>query len=219
MIPLYIVGVGGAAKEILQLFLKKSSLSEKYIFQGLIDVGITQHTICLLNQEYIVFNEDWFFSSQVNEQKQIAVLFAIGTPKILSKVISKYKIYKNIVFPNLIDSDIDISGITDIGQGNIIAQSTVVTVDVIIGDFNYINRGVQIGHDVTIGNSNVINPSSVISGGVVIGNQNLLGTNSTILQYCSIGNQNIIGASALVLKDISKSGCYIGIPAKQKLNE
>ena len=58
-------------------------------------------------------------------------------------------------------------------------------------------------------------PSSNISGNVEIDSLVEIGTGSQILQGKKICENTIIGAGAVVVKNIEKSGTYVGIPAKK----
>ena len=58
-------------------------------------------------------------------------------------------------------------------------------------------------------------PGSIISGNCKIGNRVYLGTNSCIREKLSIGDDTIIGLSSGVVKDINKSGVYVGSPVKK----
>lgn len=52
-------------------------------------------------------------------------------------------------------------------------------------------------------------------GEVVIGDNVYVGTNAIILPNVHITDHVIIGAGAVVTKDITESGVYVGVPAKQ----
>lgn len=211
---LYIVGAGGAAKEIYLLIKRINVLNQLYEFKGF--VGIEEESSLIIGKEkFSIFKESFFLE---NCAENVAIVFGLGTADKLKKIVDFYQNKKNFSFPNLIHPNVEIDESIILGRGNIIATSCILTVDSSIQSFNYINRGVHIGHDCKIGSYNVINPCAVISGGVVIENENLIGTNATILQYLRIGSRNKIGAGAVVNKGVKSDKVVVGVPAKSIRN-
>lgn len=148
--------------------------------------------------------------------KPLAIVFAIGSPKIVELLHSKVR-NPNIEFPNIIAPDtlfLDLDNVR-MGQGNIICSRCLISCNVKIGNFNTLNGSINVGHDASIGDFNSIMPAVKISGGVRIGNRNFLGVNSVILQYKSIENDTIIGAGSVVIRNIKNAGTYVGNPAKK----
>lgn len=147
-------------------------------------------------------------------EKPLSVVFAIGSPKVVSILHSKIK-NSNIDFPNIIAPDtlfLDKENVK-IGIGNLFCSRCLVSCNVEIGNFNTFNGYIAIGHDTKIGNYNSIMPAAKISGGVKIGERNFIGVNSVILQYKSIGNDTTIGAGSIVLRNTKDGHTYIGNPA------
>ncbi len=151
-----------------------------------------------------------------NWDRPLAVVFAIGSPKIVNSVHSKVNNCK-VYFPNIISPDtlfLDRDNVR-MGQGNIICSRCLFSCNVEIGDFNTFNGYVTVGHDTIIGSYNSVMPAVKISGGVRIGCENFLGVNSVILQYKTIGDNTVIGASSVVVRDTKNGFTYVGNPAKR----
>ena len=130
------------------------------------------------------------------------------------EVISRIKNTNNIEMPNIIDPNVVISPFVDMGVGNIICASTVLTVNIKIGDFCIINLDCTIGHDDILESYITIYPSVNVSGNVNIGECSEIGTGTSIIQGVSIASNTILGAGSTVVKNISASGLYVGTPAK-----
>jgi sugar O-acyltransferase (sialic acid O-acetyltransferase NeuD family) len=144
----------------------------------------------------------------------LSVVIAIGVPKILRTLVDK--ITNPIVdFPNIVAPSVTFldKESVNMGKGNIICSSCLLSCNVSLGDFNVLNGFIPIGHDTVIGNFNVIMPSTNISGGVNIGDGNFLGVKSTVLQYVSIGNNVRIGAGSVVMRNTKDGNLYMGNPA------
>jgi len=209
MTELFIIGTGGAAKEIIQLVEQINELKPVFELKGFVDIDTKKKEIQFFGKTYLLMAEAEFIESE----KNVNVIVANGNALTRAKV---YNLYKNFTFPNLIHPVVEIHASVVLGVGNIIKMGCIITTDILIGDNNYINRGVQIGHDIKIGSHNVFNPASVISGGVELGTRNNIGANATILPYKKVGNENTLGAGAVLAQDTTDGNLLIGIPAKIK---
>ena len=209
MTEIYIIGTGGAAKEIIQLVEQVNNAKPSFEIKGFVELEPTSDTITFFDQSYSLLKESDF----IDAHKGVAVIIAHGTASMRAKI---YAQFIGFNFPNLIHPLVEIHASVKMGQGNIIKMGCLITTDINLGDNNYINRGVQIGHDVNLGNHNVLNPAAVISGGVSMGNMNNFGGNATILQYKKVGNNNTIGAGAVLANDTDNDKLLVGIPAKEK---
>lgn len=209
MTELYIIGTGGAAKEIIQLIEQINAVNPTYEIKGFIDLARSSESITFFGRTYDFYEE----ASFIETRKNAAVVVAHGLAAFRAKIFAKFSDFE---FPNLIHPLVDIHDSVTMGKGNIIKMGCLLTTDITIGDNNYINRGTQIGHDVNMGNSNVFNPGCIISGGVELGIQNNIGANATILQYIKIGNDNTLGAGAVLTTNATDHELLIGLPAKNK---
>jgi acetyltransferase-like isoleucine patch superfamily enzyme len=72
----------------------------------------------------------------------------------------------------------------------------------------------NIGHNCSIGSNNVIAAGVIFNGGVVTGNNCWFGSGSIMKHYITIDDNVVVGQGANVVKDINKSGIYVGNPAK-----
>lgn len=121
-----------------------------------------------------------------------------------------------ITFANLIHKKAYVAKHVKMGQGNFIGAGAVVGPGVKLGNFNTVNRMASLGHEVIIGNGNHIGPGCTISGRCNIGNKNFFGAGSTIIDGIEVGNKIVLGAGAVLVQNATKSGTYVGVPAKKK---
>lgn len=209
MRDIYIFGASGYARETA-LINQEIGI---YKLKAFVDKENTGISLVVKKKSYPVISEDEFMDLCKNDKKN--AIIAISAPKIVEKIISKFK--NNCFFPNLIHPNTIISGEFKIGSGNIITYNCAFTDNINIGSFNRFNIGVTVGHDVIIGNNNQFNPTCNISGNIIIGDNNLFGVNSVLLQGIQIGNNIVIGASSLVIRNIINPGTYVGTPASELL--
>lgn len=206
-----IYGAGGFGREVACLLrIINNEVSQQWNLIGFFDDGIAPET----KNEYgkVLGNIDVLNSWD----KPIAVVFAIGSPKVVELLYSKVNNDK-IEFPNIIAPDtlfLDRENVR-MGKGNVICSRCLISCNIDIGDFNTFNGYITVGHDSRIGNFNSMMPATKISGGVKLGDRNFLGVNSVILQYKSLCDDNVIGASSVVMRNIKTPGTYVGNPAKK----
>ncbi|MGV8093736.1 MAG: NeuD/PglB/VioB family sugar acetyltransferase [Mangrovibacterium sp.] len=203
-----IYGAGGLGREIACLLKLINKKNPQWDLIGFFDDG----------KKIGEKNEYGDVIGSINELnnwgKQINVIFAIGSPKIVLKL--AYSISNPFVeFPNIIAPDavfLDENNIS-MGKGNVICTGCLISCNVKIGDFNLFNGSVSIGHDSIIGNYNSIMPAVRISGEVKIGDENFLGVSSVILQQIHIKNRTTVGANSVVVRNTKDDLTYVGNPA------
>lgn len=145
---------------------------------------------------------------------QLSIIMAIGSPKIVEKIVSKIK-NPLVDYPNLFAPDtifLDKNNIA-FGKGNLICSACLFSCNIHVGDFNTFNGYITVGHDTNIGNFNSFMPAVRVSGEVNIGERNFFGVSSVILQQITIGNDTVIGANSTVLRKTKDGNTYIGNPA------
>ena len=144
----------------------------------------------------------------------LAVVMAIGSPKILETVVGKIN-NPTIKFPNIIAPDVCVLDKEDfiLGQGNVISFRCMISCHVQLGNFNLFNWDTFLGHDTSIGNFNVFNPSVRISGAVKIDNANFFGVSSVVLQQKKIGNNTVVATNSVIMRNTVDHCTYVGNPA------
>lgn len=78
-----------------------------------------------------------------------------------------------------------------------------------------INWDCTVGHDSIIDDFCTISPSANICGNVHLGQFVDIGVGAQVIQGRSIVSNSTVGAGAVVVRNITESGVYIGVPAKQ----
>ncbi len=203
-----VFGAGGFGREVACLINWINRERPTWNFIGFFDDGVEKGTA---NEYGTVLGG----MAELNAwQGDLAVVIAIGTPRIVRIVQSKITKadieYPNLIAPNVVFLDRDN---VRMGKGNIICTSCMLSCNVELGDFNILNSYIPVGHDTTIGSYNVVMPSVNISGGVIIGDENFFGVQSVVLQYLKIGNRTRVGAGSVVMRKTQDDNLYLGNPA------
>lgn len=211
MKKLYIIGAGGFGREVAWLVERINEENPTWSFQGFIDDD---------KEKWNTYENDYKvcgscdYLMQIAEKEECYAVCAIGSAKNRKCVIGKMNGSK-IKYATLVDPSVISSKHVEIGEGSIICAGTILTVDIKIGNHVIVNLDCTIGHDAIIEDYVTIYPSVNVSGMTQVNECVELGTGTQIIQGRKIGAKCIIGAGSVVVKDIGKSGTYVGIPAKR----
>lgn len=117
---------------------------------------------------------------------------------------------------NLIHKSAVIGEGVEIGVGSVVFANAVINPDTKIGFGCIINTCASVDHDCTIGDFSHVCPSSHLAGTVVVGKNCTFGIGSSVINNVNICSDVFVGAGGVVVKDITKSGTYVGVPARLK---
>lgn len=128
---------------------------------------------------------------------------------------SIFEMFKNIVpFGKIIHSSCYLDDTALVNPGCVIYPKCILDTKVIIGCNTVLNIACTIAHDTIIGENCFLSPRVAIAGFVNIEEMCVLGINSTIIDNLSIKCKTQVGGAGLVIKDIEKSGLYVGNPVR-----
>lgn len=192
-----LIGAGGFADEV------KASIGEPNMISFVSDDYFTGSPFTRKLSE---FNPD-----------EWEVLVAIGDSNIRKNIVKglppSTKFFTHVHPSVVILENIDVNHI--IGEGSVICAGSIITTNVKIGKHSHLNLQTTIGHDCRIGDYFTTAPGTKISGNNKIGERVYFGTNSSTKQYVDICDNVTVGLNGGVVKNIDKSGVYVGTPAKK----
>lgn len=137
-------------------------------------------------------------------------IVAIGNAKIRESIQERINNVVTLIHPAAV-----ISRRVTLGSGTVVMAGAIINSDVVIGKGCIINTGASVDHDCKVGNYSHISVGAHVAGTVNIGVRTWIGAGATISNNLRICDNCIIGAGAVVIKDICKSGTYIGVPIKE----
>ena len=201
-----IVGAGGFAKEMLEIFLQLGYTKEIFFFDDVSSGNVRVY------EKYKVLKTG----------KEVKLMFAKNNAFCLGTggVAQREHLYKKMIAWGGVPQTI-ISPYAHVGKmhitiekGTTISTGTVITTGIKIGAGCLINLNCTIGHDTVVGKFCELCPGVHISGNCFIGNNSFLGTGAVLLPGVHIGKNVIVGAGSVVTKDIADNTTVAGIPAK-----
>lgn len=202
-----IIGASGFAKEML--FLLENSLTadgENWDMKGFVDETVRGEILGYP----VLGNDDWL----LQHDKDINVVIGIGDPNVKQRVVRKLKKNAHIKFPNIVAKSARLGSSVTMGEGCIICDMNILTVDICLGDFVTLNLNNTIGHDAVIESYTTVNPGCNISGNVNIGKLVMVGTGTKIIQGLNIGDETTIGAGTVIIRDVQEKCTLVGNPGR-----
>ena len=201
-IPLYFLGMGGFAKEILAAW-SQFKLAETHYYAGFFD----DDTKKLHEKGY---------QGPLNAVKGLpigsALLVCFVATEAKQRLLNALD-HDHFMFPNAIHLQAQIGQEVHFGKGNIICSGCILTTEIELGDFNVMNHYVTIGHHCSLGSCNALMTKAHLSGYVQLGDYNLLAVGSSVLQGKSMGNGNTLGPHACLMNNVGHGQTYLGVPA------
>lgn len=203
-----IIGAGGHAKEVLEVFHQNNQLENIYFFDD-----ITENMPDTFYQKFKI----------IKTIEEVENLFKISENTFVLGVGSsfiRYKLAKKFIALGgklcAVVSPFAQIGHYEVilGKGVDIMTHAIITNNIIIGEGTLLNRNVNVSHDVVIGKYCEFSPSVNISGNCKIGDFCNFGTGAIVLPKITIGDNVTVGAGAVVTQNIESNSVVVGIPAK-----
>lgn len=117
--------------------------------------------------------------------------------------------------PVLIHPKAIIADNVSISAGTVVMAGDIINPDTIIGRGCIINTGASIDHDCIIEEYVHVSVGAHVAGTVNVGACTWIGAGAIVSNNVYVCANCMIGAGAVVVKDIEKSGIYVGVPAKR----
>lgn len=209
-----IVGAGGVAKEVLEIFSQRNELNNLFFFDN-----VSKNLPDKLFNRFPILRTIEEVKQTFDTTRDFRFTLGLGNP------FFRYTLYKTFTAAggeliSTISPNTDIGSFgTTIATGCNVLSGTIITNDVTLKIGCLINPSCTISHDSVLDDFVQISPGVRITGNCFIGSFSLLGTNAVILPKVRIGKNVIVGAGAIVTKDVPDNSMVMGVPAivKKKL--
>lgn len=204
----FIIGAGGHAKVIANVINKSGD-----IVKGFLDDNIEIETVIIKEKKYKVIGT---FEDIVHLQLKYPnseFIIGIGNNELRKKIAEKYDEILN--FYTAIDPNSQIALDVEIGKGSAILANACINTSAKIGKHCIINTAAIIEHDNILEDYVHVSPNATLSGTVKVGELTHIGSGAVVKNNIDICDNCVIGAGATVVKDIEKSGVYIGTPSRK----
>lgn len=196
--PVILIGASGHGKVVADIVL---SAGDRVL--GFLDDGATGDTFCgypILGKsaDYKAFPEAQFVISIGNAEVRKRIAGAMPGAR-----------WYTAIHPKAVVSVID----TEIEEGTVVMANAVINPGARIGKHCIINTGAIVEHDNIVEDFAHISVGAKLAGTVHIGSGTWVGIGAVVSNNLSVCSGCMIGAGAVVVRDITKPGTYVGVPA------
>lgn len=200
---LIIIGASGHGKVV-------ADLAEKcgYVVKGFLDDNpeIGEHFGYPVLGE-VRLAEEW---DAEKDWQTCEYVIAIGDNAIRRKIAQRYR---KLRFATLVHPAAVLSRGVCVGAGTVVMAGAVINADAKVEQHCIINTGAVVEHDCLIRDYTHISPGAVVAGTVEIGGMCHIGAGAVVRNNITVCGGVTVGVGAAVVKDISKPGIYVGVPA------
>ena len=208
MIPLFVYGSGGHAREVFEVIRCLNDERPQYRFLGWIDDHVDRCGAMVKGYRVL----DWPTAMGVMPTNG-QVFIAIGAPAARRRVASLLEA-ASIPSPALVHPRAWVGGQVALGPGTQVAAGAMMSTDVTTGRHVIINQGCTVAHDVRLGDFATLAPGASLSGNVTTEEGADVGTGAVVIQGLRLGAWSVVGAGAVVTQSVPANATVVGVPAQ-----
>ena len=116
---------------------------------------------------------------------------------------------------NAIHDTAVVSGMADIGHGNLISARVVINTRASVGNHCLLHTGVLVEPNATIGDFAQIGAGSIIGNAATVGENAFIGSGVVIVGGIKIGKNARVGAGSVVVENVPANTTVFGNPAQK----
>lgn len=178
-------------------------------FDDFVEVGVLQMGVPVIGKTADLIE-------QYKQDKFDCIMIGIGYKHMTVRK-SVFELLNGVVpFGKVIHSTAYVNSSSKLGNGVFILPNCTIDKNVEIGDNVLLNTATVIAHDSIIDSHCFLAPAVNVAGKVYINECCIIGIGSTIIDNIKINSNIQIGGGAVVIRNLIKSGLYIGVPATLK---
>ena len=195
-----IIGASGHAKVIADIVIKSGDELMGFLDDNTeLPKKIVGYPYLGIISDYHKYSGDCWF------------IIGIGNNSIRKKIAESI----NVNWYTAIHPSVQVAIDTKIGAGSVVMANAIINTSAVIGKHCIINSGAIVEHDNRLCDYVHISPNATLCGTVSVGELTHIGAGVTVKNNTNICDNVVVGAGGVVVKDISKSGTYIGVPVNR----
>jgi sugar O-acyltransferase (sialic acid O-acetyltransferase NeuD family) len=207
--PVAIIGAGGHAREILDVFDAINEVVPKFEVVGFLVEPPFAKVGDTANGRPVLGGLDWL------EQRasQVQLICGVGS-SVLRRRLAMAAAARGGRFCNAIHPSVIRSRWIELGEGVVIAAGSVLTNRIVLGDHVHVNTVCTLAHDDVLRDYATLSPGCHLAGNVKVGEGAFLGIGVNVIPNRCVGAWAVIGAGATVTCDIPADATAVGVPAR-----
>jgi len=206
--PVLIFGAKGLGTVALDIFQRNN-----VIVYGFLDDDTALHNTEIGDTLVLGSTDDDGFLKLIG--KKCEAFIAIEERNLRRNLVEMLNERRHLQPVNAIHESALLSGLAQIGHGNLVGARVVVNATAAVGQHNILQTGAIIEHGAAIGNFVNVGAGAVIGAGAAIDDDVFVGAGAVIVAGISVGKGASIGAGAVVVENVPKNARVFGNPAKK----
>lgn len=209
LIPVVILGAGGFAREVLDVFDAVNAVRPSFDVLGyIVDTEFFEEGK-IVNDKPVLGDFNW-----LKDKPSIKPICGVGAPETRYRMIREAQQAGIENFCTIVHPSVIMTSWITLGQGSVITAGCILTNQIQIGSHVHINLDCTIGHDAILQDYVTLAPGVHVSGKVILEQGSYVGTGVNIIEGKNIGAWSIIGAGSTIVRDIPRDTTAVGIPAQ-----
>ncbi len=204
-----IIGAGGFAREVLDVFEACVEAGEDYKVLGYIVEAQFGAPGTIVNDNPILGGFDWFKT----QPPDTYAVCGVGAPEVRRRLTLQAE-QNGACFSNIIHPTAVVPRRLTLGQGIVITAGCIFTNNIRIGNHVHVNLDCTIGHDAVLEDYATLAPGVHVSGNVTLGEGAYVGTGANIIEKKKIGAWSVVGAGSVITSDVPPDATVVGVPGK-----
>lgn len=204
-----ILGAGGFAREVLDIFEAQNAEHRQYEVIGFIDQDPAKKGTTL-NGYPVLGGFEWLSTV---DKSEVQAICGVGDPAARRAMVLK-AVQCGLQFCNIVHPTAVLTPFISLGTGVVVTAGCILTNQIQIGNHVHLNLDCTVGHDCVIEDFVTIAPGVHVSGNVRIKTGCDIGTGAAIIQGLTIGEWSIAGAGCVIVEDVPPNVTVVGVPAK-----
>jgi sugar O-acyltransferase (sialic acid O-acetyltransferase NeuD family) len=209
MQPVVIIGAGGFAREVLDIFDAANAVRPSYDVLGYIVEPEYGAPGAIVNGKPILGGFDWF----AGKTDSLQAICAVGVPELRRRLTNQARLL-NVRFCNVIHPTAILTRHIQMGEGVVITAGCILTNQIRIADHVHVNLDCTIGHDAVLEDFATLAPGVHVSGKVALEEGCYVGTGANIIDKKRIGAWSVVGAGSVITADVPPNTTVVGVPGK-----
>lgn len=199
-----VVGAGGHGRELADIVRQVAAADDDMELLGIVDDG-TPDRLALARGRFRFLG-----SSESIRDRAVDLYIGIGDPKTRALVDDRLgRPVSPLIHPSAVVGTGNM-----LGDGVVVAQSSVLTTNVRLGRHTHINVGATVSHDCVLGDYVTVCPGATLTGNVTVADRVFVGAGATVIPGVTIGEGATIGAGSTVIEDVQPGSTVVGSPAR-----
>jgi sugar O-acyltransferase (sialic acid O-acetyltransferase NeuD family) len=203
-----ILGAGGLAREVLDVFVACNAVRPTYEVMGFVDDNPELRGRSV-NGLPVLGSIESLRSLWSNDAPEL--ISGVGLPSVRRAMVGRCHGFR---FCTVVHPAATTTPAIQVGSGSVVTAGCVLTNQIVIGHHCYVNLGVTIGHDCFVGDFCNLSPGVHVSGNVHLGTGCDIGSGAVLIQGVTIGEWSVIGAGAVVIRNVPPNVTVAGVPAR-----